>query len=278
VSFDVVSLFAKISVPEALDLVSKLVDPETFNLIKICLTPTFFTFKGTCYEQTEGTTMGSSLSPVVANIFMEHFEALALNNFQLKPKCWYRFEDDTFEVWPHGRPALNSFFDNLNIISPQIQFTIEIQTYNSLPFLDVLVSRQPDGTLTHEVYRKMNHTDRYLHAHSHHHPAKNSSVLKTLISRALRISTPRVLKNEKSHLTKALVANGYSIAQINKALCSALRPKSKPPLLLLPLCLHWSLFPTSKALLITSLCCWLKRISKLFLNPIKPLNNCSDRS
>jgi hypothetical protein len=45
VGFDVVSLFAKIPVPEALDLVSKLVDPKTFNLIKIYLTPIFFTFK-----------------------------------------------------------------------------------------------------------------------------------------------------------------------------------------------------------------------------------------
>jgi hypothetical protein len=68
VSFDVVSLFTKILVPETIDIISKLVDFETLNLIQICLTSTFFTFKGNCYEQTEGTTMGSSLSPVVANI------------------------------------------------------------------------------------------------------------------------------------------------------------------------------------------------------------------
>jgi retron-type reverse transcriptase len=75
VSFDVISLFTKIPVSEALDLISKLIDPETLNLIKIFLSSTFFTFKGVCYEQTKGTTMGSSLSPVVANIFMEHFES-----------------------------------------------------------------------------------------------------------------------------------------------------------------------------------------------------------
>jgi hypothetical protein len=56
-------------------------------------------------------------------------------------------------------------------------------------------------------------------------------VLKTMITRALRISTPHVLKNKKSHLTKALVANGYSIAQINTTFCLALHHKSKsfPP-------------------------------------------------
>jgi hypothetical protein len=135
VSFDVVSLFTKILVPEAINLISKLVDSETLNLIEICLTSTFFTFKGTCYEQTEGTTMGSSLSPVVANIFMEHFETSSLKSFHLKPKCWYRFVDDTFVVWPHGHSSLISFLNHLNNISPHIQFTMEIQKDNSLPFL-----------------------------------------------------------------------------------------------------------------------------------------------
>jgi hypothetical protein len=46
VNFDVVSLFTKIHVLEALTLISKLVDSETLNLIEICLTSTFFTFKG----------------------------------------------------------------------------------------------------------------------------------------------------------------------------------------------------------------------------------------
>jgi hypothetical protein len=34
--------------------------------------------------------------PQSANIFMKHFETSALNNFHLKPKCWFRFVNDTF--------------------------------------------------------------------------------------------------------------------------------------------------------------------------------------
>lgn len=37
VIFDILSLFTKIPVPEAIDLISKLVDSETLNLVKLCL-------------------------------------------------------------------------------------------------------------------------------------------------------------------------------------------------------------------------------------------------
>jgi hypothetical protein len=136
VHFDVVSLLTKISILESLDLISKLVDPKTLNLIEICLTSTFLTFKGIHYEQTKGTTIGSFLSLVVATVFIEQFETLALNTWHIKRKCSFRFFDYTFVVWSHGHPSLISFFDHINSIFPHIQFTMEIQKDNSLPFLE----------------------------------------------------------------------------------------------------------------------------------------------
>lgn len=50
VSFNVVSLFTKILVPKAIDLISKLIKFEILKLIKIFLTTTFFSFEGVCYE------------------------------------------------------------------------------------------------------------------------------------------------------------------------------------------------------------------------------------
>jgi hypothetical protein len=38
----------------------------------------YFQFEDTFYQQKEGMTMGNSLSPAVSNIFMEHFEEIAL--------------------------------------------------------------------------------------------------------------------------------------------------------------------------------------------------------
>ena len=98
VSFDVVSLFTKIPIKEALEVIGKSVNPDITNLIKICLESTFFNYQGQFYEQTKGMVMGSPLSPIIANKFMEHFESRALETTPLRPRYLKRFVDDTFVI------------------------------------------------------------------------------------------------------------------------------------------------------------------------------------
>ena len=57
-----------------MDILSNNFEHETLNLIWINLTSIFFYFRGMFYERTKGTTIGSCLSHVMANIFMKHFE------------------------------------------------------------------------------------------------------------------------------------------------------------------------------------------------------------
>uniref|UniRef100_A0AAR5PP89 Reverse transcriptase domain-containing protein n=1 Tax=Dendroctonus ponderosae TaxID=77166 RepID=A0AAR5PP89_DENPD len=123
--------------------------------------------------------MGSPLSPVVANLFMEKFEETLLSTAPLKPTIWYRHVDDTFVLWRHGRKNLDIFLDHLNKQHTDIQFTMEVEQNHQLAFLDVLVSRL-SNRLNHKVYRKATHTDRYLHKLSNHHPSQKPEIIKTL--------------------------------------------------------------------------------------------------
>ena len=54
--------------------------------------------------------------------------------------------DDTDVVWPHGTNTLNQFLEHLNNQNDNIKFTMEIEENNRLPFLDVLISRNEDGS------------------------------------------------------------------------------------------------------------------------------------
>ena len=103
VSFDVSALFTSIPVPTALDIINRLFtehieDPEAkgkygcsfrcntiglekdevMSLLKLVLENCVFTFQDRFYKQLHGAAMGSPCSPVVANIYMEYFENMAL--------------------------------------------------------------------------------------------------------------------------------------------------------------------------------------------------------
>jgi hypothetical protein len=218
ISFDVVSLFTKIPLNEAIQVINEVADPQTARLIEVCLKSTFFSFQGEFYEQTSGVAMGSPLSPIVANLYMEKFEKNSLESYHLKPSRWKRYVDDTNVKWPHGKEELDKFFEHLNGISENIKFTMELEDNNSIPFLDVLMTRKQDGTLGHKVFRKKTHTDNYLHAESHHHPSQKMGVLNTMAIRAARISDKEHLKEEIDHLTKVFKNIGYKDRDIKKAI------------------------------------------------------------
>ena len=132
------SLFTQVLVDDALRVVeAKLCADETLlertgiplahliELVELCLGSTYFEFQGRFYEQSDGAAMGSPLSPVIANMNMEHLEETALRTAPLQPTLWLRYVDDTFVVWPHGHEELQHFHEHINQQHPNIQFTIE---------------------------------------------------------------------------------------------------------------------------------------------------------
>ena len=91
VSIDVTSLFTKDPIAEALEVSARRQEEQEAKerntthsaasikkLLHLCLTSTYFMWNNRFYQQKEGAAKGNPLSPVVANIYMELFEALAI--------------------------------------------------------------------------------------------------------------------------------------------------------------------------------------------------------
>ena len=92
VSYDVRALFTAVPIQPALKIIENLLKEDTglqnrttmstkhiIDLLEFCLRSTYFTYRGKYYEQVEGAAMGSPISSVVANLYMENFELRALN-------------------------------------------------------------------------------------------------------------------------------------------------------------------------------------------------------
>ncbi|XP_047020588.1 uncharacterized protein LOC124630667, partial [Helicoverpa zea] len=85
VSFDVQSLFTCLPVEDCIKIVSKKLaennmPTEYAELLKHCLTSGYLLWNNHFYTQVDGVAMGSPVSPIVADIFMEDFEERALQS------------------------------------------------------------------------------------------------------------------------------------------------------------------------------------------------------
>ena len=217
VSHDVVSLFTNTPIPQSIEIISNklkkdktlkkrtlLVPKDIVELLEFVLTTTYFMFQGQVYQQKFGTAMGSPVSPIVANLFMEDLEQRAMESAsaELRPTLWKRYIDDTLEVIKRGK--VDAWSEHLNNMDPtgSIKFTHEIETDNTIAFLDTLLERKEDGSVKVKVYRKKTHTNQYLAFDSHHPLHQKLGVPRTLLNRCDEIVTEEEDRKEEWNTIK----------------------------------------------------------------------------
>ena len=100
---------------------------------------------------------------------------------------------------------------------------MEMENSGSLPFMDIRITRQPQGELTKEVYQKPTHTNRYV-PFSWHHPISVKSGVACLANRAIRGSSSQAGRDaELGRIQKVMMRNGYPRKFINKVVSSQIK-------------------------------------------------------
>ena len=239
VSFDIKSLFTNVPKEGALTaakdlLLTDVTLKQRTNLsidqlisgMSICLGMGYFTYDSQLYFQRQGLAMGSPISPVLANIYMEDFERKALQSFDAPPRVWWRYVDDTFVIIKRER--LESFLAHLNSVDPMIQFTMETESrMGELPFLDCLVKRSGVNLKT-TLYRKPTDTDRILSFSSAHPKSVYASIACSMFHRAINLCTETVdQKSAQAEAFARLIKNGYPKQFVKRQLNKVLYPRPR---------------------------------------------------
>ncbi len=111
VSFDVTTVFTKVPIEESITIIRECLSNDNTlkdrtllsvdnitELLRCCLTTTYFVFRSVFYTQIEGAAVGSPVSPIVSNLFMENFESKAQATFPHPVKFWGKDVYDTFVI------------------------------------------------------------------------------------------------------------------------------------------------------------------------------------
>ena len=223
VSLDVKSLFTNIPLHETIEIILQKLfsDAPTFNsfdkqnfrkLLELSVLDTYFIFDETVYKQCDGMAMGSPLGPSFANIFMCHLEEMFLEMCPptFKPIFYRRYVDDTFVIFKEQDHA-TQFLQFVNSLHSNIEFTLESEVDESLPFLDVRVRRDGQFFST-EVFRKKTFSGQGINFYSFTSYNFKLNCCKTLINRAYKICSNWTLFNQEVNFLRAFFKNnGYPL-------------------------------------------------------------------
>uniref|UniRef100_A0A8D9DWV2 Reverse transcriptase domain-containing protein n=1 Tax=Cacopsylla melanoneura TaxID=428564 RepID=A0A8D9DWV2_9HEMI len=237
ISFDVKNLFPSVPVQEVKDMIvnrlSHLSEPlqvEVKKTLDICLNQNFCSFTDQIFEIKSGLPIGSPISPLMADIFMDHIEENIFSSVDpliASILHWYRYVDDIFAVVNGTWRQIDILLEKINLIHPNITFTLEKEQDGKLNFLDLGV-RKVAGRLNFSIYRKGTFTDCIISKSSNHPVNIKYAAFHSMLNRLISIpmDTDHYLK-ELGTIHLIAKNNGYKKSEINSILAKKLRNQKR---------------------------------------------------
>nr|VZI51208.1 unnamed protein product [Spirometra erinaceieuropaei] len=224
-SLDVSSLFTNVPVTETLDYLCDFLSASqqeigipTNTLKELLLRCTLnvqLLFDNQLYRQVDGVAMVSPLGSLLADVFMGKLERFQLGEQIAKLKHYGRYVDNIFAIATKETDVATPL-DAANQAHPSIKSTLEMETAGSLPFLDVLLGRRPDGSVRRSVYRKKTWSGQYTNFASFVPLQQKRNLVRCLAQRARKICSTDSIEEELRKIQDFVSENGYPERFIEK--------------------------------------------------------------
>lgn len=227
-SLDVKDMFSNVPVARTIEIIernlynnSNISTQETNEiviLLRLVTSQSYFIFNGTVYSQEEGLPMGSPLSGMLANIFLDDLETAFLDEFNKENSIfeWSRYVDDIFLIFDYAKVTAQQILEGVNEQHRNIKFTMEKEHNNKLNHLDLTLNRV--GIKIHiDIFRKPTTTDHTIHENSNHPHTHKLAAYRFMVNRMLTLPLSRVSVNKETSTIKRIARqNGFNDDMIDR--------------------------------------------------------------
>ena len=240
-SLDVVSLYTSIPIQEAITNATDRIHSPIFHLAKqdimdlltVTLSNMYFSFNGQVFRQKEGLPMGSNISAILAILFMDRLETIALSS-HLSISPYKRYVDDIY-LQTTNEDMADQFHFTMNNLHPKLKFEIEkpeiTPSGHSLSLLDFKVTISKDGRSSFEFYKKTAKKPIFVH---HRSAIPKKSKINFIHNERKRIedkcSTKTIARKHQNSFDDVLRLNGYPESIIDQTKHSQNHLKNPRPL------------------------------------------------
>ncbi|XP_053691760.1 uncharacterized protein LOC128740250 [Sabethes cyaneus] len=160
--------------------------------------------------------MGNPISPTVADLVMEMLLENVIKEIRYEIPVIKKYVDDLFLVLPADK--VEEVLGTFNQYNSNLQFTCEIEQNQRLPFLDMVVIRQPDQSIKTEWYCKPMASGRFIDYFSTHPLHMKTNMVTNFIRRVREFSTNLTEEATNDIIKQQLKINHYPTTFIHRCL------------------------------------------------------------
>ena len=224
-------MYTNIPVSETIDIInlqlqelqeSPIFIKQLVNSLNVALTQNNLTFNGEYYNQTDGLPMGSPISPIMSEIFLQYLEDQHIEKIKKQYNIIFycRYVDDIFIIYDNHKDIDDKILDRFNNIHSKIQYTLEKQQNNSLNYLDLSIQKityKHIYTFQYKIFRKPTTSKLSINYNSDHPHTHKWANFHFLLNRLNNIPlSSNNYKKEFSNILQIAKHNKFPISRIYK--------------------------------------------------------------
>ena len=146
----------------------------------------YFQFDGKFYQQINGTSIGLSVSLILADLVIQDMEKIYLTRYTKSIKFYGRYVDNFFLIITKNK--LNMLLNLVNNMHKRLKFTYEIEDNNRLSFLDIMVIGNKNTSISLDLFKKNIASGRYLNYLSSHTIQIKIGIVKTFANKVFTLA------------------------------------------------------------------------------------------
>jgi hypothetical protein len=227
ITYDIKGLYVNIPLKETTNITRKLLTDKKIHdttvnqactLLTHILQQNYLQFNYKFYQPNKGVAMGSPISGLIAEIFLQHLENNILKNSldSQNIRFYNRYVVDILIIYDSSKTNPTKITLFMNNIHKSLQFTPTAEINNTTNFLDLSVTRQ-HNKLTLNIYRKPTTTDTTIHYSTNHLIEHKTAAYRFLLNRMHRLTITQEHKEQEMNTIYQIARkNGYTKQSIDK--------------------------------------------------------------